>query len=114
MYYPACWDQTAKLSNDDRFKGNVTAYSIVVDSSSTWQQIQSKVPALASAQMLFDTQKKASGLYGVMTLPSSMHPGLYPGHTYVVIDKQGIVRYVYDDPKMALNNDLIAREIAKL
>ena len=50
----------------------------------------------------------------MLTLDSSMHYGSLPGHTYVIIDKEGIVRYVYDDPRMAINNDLLVAELGKL
>ena len=40
-----------------------------------------------------------------------MHKGTYPGHTYILIDKQGIIRFTYDDPTMAIQNDLIYSKI---
>ena len=43
-----------------------------------------------------------------------MHPGSLPGHTYVVIDKKGIVRYIFDDPNMGIRNDQLVAEITKL
>ena len=35
-----------------------------------------------------------------------------PGHTYVLIDRNGIVREVRDDPNMAMANDLLVSKIA--
>ncbi len=115
MCYPACWNQIAEFGNDERFNTNdVIAFSIVVEPKSKWKKIVSDLPELSSAKILFDTERTASKLYDVLSLPSSMHKGSYPGHTYFVIDKQGIIRYVYDDPKMAIRNDLIFSEIQKL
>ena len=50
----------------------------------------------------------------LLSLPSSMHKGQLPGHTYVVIDKEGIVRYVKDDVSMAVRNQELIAEINKL
>ena len=43
-----------------------------------------------------------------------MHKGIQPGHTYVILDKQGIVRYTYDDPKMGIENELLKKELDKI
>jgi len=114
MCYPACWDQIAALASEERFGSDAVALSIVVDQQSTWKQIMEKMPKLADATILFDTTRGVSSAYDVLNLPSSMHPGAYPGHTYMVIDKEGIIRYVYDDPKMAIRNDIIVSEVNKL
>ncbi len=115
MCYPACWNQISALANDGRFnKEDVAALSIVVDTVSQWQQILAKVPQLSKSKILFDTAKKVSAEYDVLYADSSMHKGSYPGHTYVVIDKEGIIRYTKDDSKMAINNDEIASELEKI
>jgi len=43
-----------------------------------------------------------------------MHPGRLPGHTYVVVDTKGVVRFVKDDPSMGVNNDELASDLAQL
>ena len=43
-----------------------------------------------------------------------MHYGQLPGHTYVVIDGNGVIRHVYDDPNMAIHNDQLVDELKKL
>ena len=65
----------------------------------------------AKAKTLFDVGANVSGKLGVLTLPSSMHTGSLPGHTYIVLDKAGIVRYVKDDPNMAIANNLLISQI---
>ena len=114
MCYPACWNQMAELGNDERFNTNdIVAFSIVADTKSEWQQIVNKVPQLSNAKILFDTDKRVSVAYDVLSLPSSMHPGAYPGHTYVIIDRQGIIKYAFDDPYMGVRNEELASEISK-
>ncbi|MFA4820030.1 MAG: redoxin domain-containing protein [Candidatus Aenigmatarchaeota archaeon] len=115
MCYPACWDQMAALGNDARFDtGDVITFSILADQKSEWEKIVSQVPKLSKAKILFDSTRAVSSAYDVLSLKSSMHPGNYPGHTYFIIDKDGIVRYTLDDPAMAIRNDKLAAEMEKL
>lgn len=114
MCYPACWDQTVSLRNDARLNSqNTVEYSIVVDQKDSWANYISKQPSLAPS-VLFDATKAVSSAYGVLSLPSSMHPGTTPGHTYFVVDKQGIIRYAFDDPGMRVNNDRLVNELSTL
>lgn len=115
MCYPACWNQMAAFGKDPRFNGKETqAVSVLVDSARDWQQAINKMPELASTMTMFDTGANASRQLGVLVTESSMHRGSLPGHTYIVIDKKGIVRYVFDDPNMAIANDMLAAKIAEL
>ena len=115
MCYPACWDQIAELGKDERFNGEeIIAFSIVADSKSEWEEIVKKTPGYSNAKILFDTTRAVSLAYDVLSLKSSMHPGSFPGHTYFVIDKEGIVRYTFDDPNMAIRNDMLISELSKL
>lgn len=114
MCYPACWNQVAQLGTDSRFNSpDTVALSVVVDQPGQWQQAIAKMPDLAKATMLFDRGGAASGQLGVLTSTSSMHKGSTPGHTYILLDKQGVVRFVYDDPNMAINNDMIYQKISE-
>ncbi len=112
MCYPACWNQMAALPELDG--SDTVALSVVIDQPSEWASAIRQMPQLASATVLFDTDKAVSNEYGMLTVNSSMHYGSYPGHTFVVIDKQGIVRWVYDDPAMGIDNEKIASEFATL
>jgi len=115
MCYPACWDQITAFGQDNEFtKANTVVLNITVDPQSQWQQAIVKMPKLAAATVLLDTQKETSAKYGVLSLESSMHRGQFPGHTYVLIDKKGIVRFQLDDPTMAIRNKQLLEEIAKL
>lgn len=115
MCYPACWEQIAQLGLDNRFKNNdIVALSVVVDSAKDWKRAIEKMPELAKATVIFDTSRRVSSQFGVLTTPSSMHYGSLPGHSYVVIDKEGIVRHVYDDPNMAIHNEQLIEELKKI
>jgi len=115
MCYPACWNQIVALAKDERLKNDDTiVFSVVVDSAKDWQRAIDKMPELGLALVGFDKNAALSGKLGLLKVASSMHYGSLPGHTYVVIDKQGIVRHVFDDPNMALHNDQLIEELAKL
>ena len=115
MCYPACWNQIAALAKDERFKNaDTVVFSVVVDSPKEWRKAVDKMPELAEAIVLFDNNKTASKQFNVLTTESSMHYGSFPGHTYIIIDKEGIVRYVFDDPNMAIRNDQLAAELNKI
>lgn len=115
MCYPACWNQIGALANDKRFNSdNRVALSIVVDSQAQWRKIMQQVPQLSKSKILFDAAKKVSADYDVLYVDSSMHKGSYPGHTYFVIDKEGVIRYAKDDASMAVRNNELAAELEKL
>lgn len=112
--YPACWNQIAALGVDERFNSpDTAAFSVVADNPGDWQKAQTKMPDLTKAVILYDQNSAVSRQLGLVSLSSSMHKGTIPGHTYIVLDKQGIVRYVYDDPGMGINNDMLNRKIAE-
>ena len=115
MCYPACWDQMAKLGTDERFNNEKTvAYSVVIDPKNEWQKAFDKMPELRKTKVLFDVYRTASRSYNALNVTSSMHQGSFPGHTYYLIDKEGIIRYYYDDPQMGIRNDLIYEELKKI
>ncbi len=115
MCYPACWNQMSELGKDKRFSAaDVAAFSIVGNPRKEWEDITKKTPGFSGSKILFDTELTASQSYGVLSLPSSMHKGAYPGHTYFIIDKDGVIRYALDDPRMAIQNERLFSEIQKI
>ena len=115
MCYPACWNQMASFGSDERFNSDqIQAISVVVDSAKDWQTAIDKMPPLAKAVTMFDANANTSRQLGILATASSMHRGSLPGHTYIVIDKDGIVRYVFDDPNMAIANDMLFKKIEEL
>jgi len=115
MCYPSCWNQMAAFGKDSVFNNKDTVtLSIAVDSKADWSQAVEKMPELLSAVVLFDTNRQVSNEYGVLSLSSSMHKGQFPGHTYLILDKEGIVRFIKDDPQMGIRNDELKSELEKL
>ncbi len=115
MCYPACWNQMASFGSDQRFNSDqIQAISVVTDSAKDWQTAEARMPQLAKATTMFDANASASRQLGMLTTNSSMHKGSLPGHTYVLVDKDGIVRYVFDDPNMAMANDMLFDKIGGL
>ncbi len=113
--YPACWDEMLALAKDKRFEENNTVVlSVVADKKEDWLGAIAKMPELEQAKVIFDQDAKVSQAYGMLNMPSTMHRGTLPGHSYVIIDKQGIVKYVYDDIKMGKNGDKLLAEIKNL
>ena len=115
MCYQACWNQMVAFGSDIRFNSDkIQAISVVVDSAKDWQNAIDKMPELAKAVTMFDANANASKDLGILTTASSMHRGSLPGHTYIVLDKDAIVRYVFDDPNMAIANDMLLGKIGEL
>lgn len=113
--YPACWQQIASFGTDARFNNSDTiALSVVLDSPGDWQKTPQKMDGIDKANIVFDNGGQVSREFGMISVASSMRQGTSPGHTYVIIDKNGIIKYVFDDPAMAVRNDQIAAELSKL
>lgn len=114
MCYPSCWNQIAAFGKDTDLGSKAVILNITVDPKNDWKQAIDKMPELAQATVLFDSNRQVSSLYGVLTLSSSMHKGQFPGHSYVIIDKEGIVRFARDDAQMAVRNKELVAEMVKL
>ena len=115
MCYPACWNQMAALGTDNRLNNDeIITLSIVPDSLDQWQEATKKMPELAKGIILLDQTKEVSKKYDMLSLPSSMHKGHSPGHTYIVIDQKGIVRSTLDDPNMGIQNEALIKELSKI
>jgi len=115
MCAPSCWDQMKSFASDAYFKDNgVDVLTIVVDDQATWAGAVNQDIKLNGATVLLDTDKKVSEIYGALTVDSSMHRGSYPGHSYVVINKEGFIEKVFDDPNMRVNNFEIIETLKKV
>lgn len=111
--YPACWQQIAAFATDPRFNNaDTVALSVVLESPEDWKKTTLKMDGIDKANIVFDKGGQISRAFGMTTVRSVMHQGRL-GHTYVIIDKQGIIKYVYDDPSMAIRNDQIFAELEK-
>lgn len=115
MCYPACWNQVVAFGQDKNFEvKNTVILNITVDSRDDWKKAIDKMPELSGNTVLLDPDRSVSNLYGILTLNSSMHRGQFPGHTYIIIDKDGVVRFTKDDAQMAVRNKELLAEIEKL
>lgn len=114
MCYPACWNQIAAFGKDAELGKKAVLLSITVDPKNDWKQAIDKMPELAKSIVLFDSNRQVSAKYGVLTLPSSMHKGQFPGHSYVIVDKNGIVKFAQDDVQMAVRNSELSSELDKI
>lgn len=115
MCYPACWNQMAALGTDKKLNNSeVVSLSIVTDKLTEWGSAFTKMPELNEGNILFDTNKAVSRQYGMLTAGSSMHMGSMPGHTYIILDQKGIIRYTLDDSKMGIQNETIIKELLKI
>lgn len=114
MCYPSCWNQIAAFGKDSEISKKAVILNITVDPQKDWSYAVNKMPELAKATVLFDSAGEISKKYGVLTTPSSMHKGQYPGHSYVLIDKEGTVRFVKDDVSMAVRNNELTAELEKI
>jgi len=115
MCYPSCWNQIAAFGKDEAFKKEDTlVFAIVVDTKNEWKKAVDKMPELGDSTILLDLTKNISKEYGALSLPSSMHKGQFPGHTYLIVDKEGVIRFIKDDPQMAIRNDELKAELEKL
>ncbi len=114
MCYPACWNQISAFGKDTKLQSKAVVLNITADPKNDWKQALDKMPELAGATVLFDSNRQVSQEYGVLTLPSSMHKGQFPGHSYVIINKEGIVKFVRDDIQMAVRNNELITELNKI
>lgn len=101
-----CLAQIVKFSESKIFTdGSVGVASIMSEHSdpiAMWHGVLKKYPELQKTHILIDRNGAAISAYGAGTLPSGLgHGGGHmPGHTYYVIDRDGIVRLVADDENM--------------
>lgn len=115
MCYPACWNQIAALAKDERFKNaDTVVLSVVADPPGEWQKAVEQMPELAKATVVFDKNAAVSKQFGMLTTASSMHYGSLPGHTFILIDKEGVIRHIFDDPNMSIHDDQLVAELGKL
>ena len=101
-----CLAQIAQLNKSSAFTdGSIGVAAIVsghTDPASAWQSFVRDNLEFSNVVVLIDQDGAAIQAYGAGQLPSGMgHGGGHsPGHSYFVIDRDGIVRLVADDPTM--------------
>ncbi len=115
MCYPSCWNQIASLGSNQKLNNDkVATVTVVTDTREMWDKPYQKMPEMLAETMLYDTTKKVANAYNVLYFPSSMHPGDLPGHTYVVIDANGFITNIKDDPQMGINDSWLEEKVNEL
>ncbi len=115
MCYPSCWNQIASLGNNPKLNnGDVATLTVVTDTRDMWDDPYQKKPEMLAERMVYDFSKVMSSAYDILYFPSSMHPGELPGHTYVVVDSDGVVRRIKDDPDMGINDSWLEEMVNQI
>ena len=110
-----CLPQMGELNKDPGLNNDGTiAFSIIPDPPSAWQKAQEASSSLARARPLFDTEGKVFQDYEALNISSLMRQGLHMSHTYFVIDREGIIASVIDDPAMGVRNDVLVSLLDEL
>ncbi len=92
-----CWRQIVELQNSPELAGlKVSIIAVTVDPVDSLQPIVEqwgiKVPVVS------DTSKKTASTYDTMNV-GSMHPGEKPGHTFILVGEDGVIKWRYDLPQ---------------
>ena len=106
-----CWKQIGSMQkNSDLFNQIGTEIvTIGVDSASTWGPIL-KAEGVTTIPVLIDDDRIVSGAYGVLSMPSQMHSDR-PGHTFILVDKDGKIAWIGDYPTMRVTDEEILNSI---
>ncbi|MDP2721019.1 MAG: redoxin domain-containing protein [bacterium] len=108
-----CWKQIGTMQkNSDKFKAVETeVIAIGVDTTADWGPIL-RAEGITTIPVLVDFDRKVSKAYGVLSLPSQMHSDR-PGHTFVLVDKNGKIAWIADYPTMRSTEQEILDYIKK-
>ena len=108
-----CWKQIGSMQkNIDLFsEAKTEIVTIGVDSASTWRPIL-KAEGVTTIPVLIDDDRAVSTAYGVLSMPSQMHQDR-PGHTFILVDKNGKIRWIGDFPSMRVTDQEVANFVRK-
>ena len=108
-----CWKQIGSMQKNINLFNQVETeiVTIGVDSASTWGPIL-KAEGVTTIPVLIDDTRVVSGAYGVLSMPSQMHQDR-PGHTFILVDKNGKIRWIGDFPSMRVTDQEVANFVRK-
>jgi len=108
-----CWKQISTMQQKlDKFEEIGTeVLTIAIDSANDWKPIL-KAENITTIPVLIDADRKVSDAYGVLQMPSQMHSDR-PGHTYILVDKGGMVRWIGDYPTMRVTDEEVIASISE-
>ncbi|MBI5553755.1 MAG: redoxin domain-containing protein [Candidatus Diapherotrites archaeon] len=100
---PPCWYQQVDLEKQKAEFDALDTEIVMITVDPPGALAQAKAQYGISSALLYDNSLSASAKYDV--LQDSMHPGERPGHVFVLIDKQGTIRWRYSAYKPPQNGD---------
>ena len=108
-----CWEQLGRMQvSIDRFNQVKTQIiSISINTKEVWEPVLA-AEKVVDIPVLVDSEREASKAYGVLNLPSQMHSDR-PGHTFILVDKDGKIRWIADYPTMRVPEEEILNSIKK-
>lgn len=78
---------------------------IGVDPMRAWDKVaqawDKTIKEPLTLSILADEDRAVSKAYGVLGLPSTMHADR-PGHTFIIVDRNGVIQWKKDVPDMSL------------
>lgn len=106
----SCFYQMAEFERhaDDIEQAGITILPIVVNQAAETRR--DMATAGVRTPFLLDTDKSVSRAYG--TLNRGMHPGL-PGHSFVLIDRDGMQRWYGEYPSMYLSTAELLQQVGQ-
>jgi len=100
---PPCWTQEVDLEKIQSEFNALDTEIVMITVDPPNALAQAKAQYGIKNTLLYDNSLIASSKYGV--LQDSMHPGERPGHVFVLIDKEGTIKWRYSAYKPPANGD---------
>ncbi|MEK7170954.1 MAG: redoxin domain-containing protein [Patescibacteria group bacterium] len=95
----SCWQQIISLEGDSALTSlDIPMVVIAPNSISDWYSILRS--SSIKSPILADEDNSVSKSYGMLSMKSSMHAGVSPGHTFVLLDNDHKVLWFGDYPGM--------------
>lgn len=108
---PPCWQQMRDLQADSAKLDalNVALVTITVDPLPMLVEAAAR-EQVAGTTLLYDKDAQVARAYQALTV--SMHPGQRPGHTFVLVDTAGTIRWRHDFQEMYVPNERVLAPVA--
>jgi len=109
---PACFQQMRDLRREDAKLQELQTTLITITSDSlTDLKAASAREGVVGMPLLSDTKLSASRAYDALVV--SMHPGMLPGHTFILVDRSGKILWRRDYQEMYVPVDQVLAAVAK-
>ncbi|MDP2671793.1 MAG: peroxiredoxin family protein [bacterium] len=106
-----CWKQIGTLERDlasfEQIQTEIV--TVGVDSAAEWKPIL-RAEGIKEIPILIDADREMSQTYGVLSMPSQMHSDR-PGHTFVLVNKEGKIAWIADYSTMRVSNEEILSSV---